>query len=312
MSPFLLQGVITGTTLDATRARRRKALNITEIRASGKPLVLVKPADVDALEAKLWVTFPDGYREYVTTLGEGVLGGTFVRVYPPWRIDKELVEWRRRVNKYWFWDKGRSLLPKERALECIPVGDTVNGDELVFHPTRPNRLFVLPRDREKVFVAGTDLLAAVEWMCGSGELVEPFPERNFEPFDSREETAGRGAGAGKVVDPEGESLDDLVDVGKRWAKRHSARKMARKDLKPYGGKDKRTTLLYEAFVTDGEYPHRSCYLAVYRIDDKESGLELGIFRWHKTDDSYGCQYVPNEPNLKKLPKRPGGGSGVAG
>lgn len=64
-------------------------------------------------------------------------------------IEKELTEWRRRINKYWFWDDVRELLPKERALECVIIGDTVSGDELVFHPSRPNRLFVLPRDSEQ-------------------------------------------------------------------------------------------------------------------------------------------------------------------
>ena len=116
------------------------ALNITDIRILTKPLVLAMPAEVDAIESKLWVTFPAGYRDYVTKLGEGVLGGSFVRVYPPWRIDKELGDWRRRIGRYWFWESSRELLPKERALECIIVGDTVNGDEMLFHPARPNRL----------------------------------------------------------------------------------------------------------------------------------------------------------------------------
>ncbi len=55
-------------------------MNLGAVRVLKKPLVLAKPAQVDALEAKLWVTFPAGYREYVTTLGEGALGGAFVRV----------------------------------------------------------------------------------------------------------------------------------------------------------------------------------------------------------------------------------------
>jgi hypothetical protein len=107
------------------------------------------------------VSFPQGYREYVTRLGEGVLGGV-VRIYPPWRIEKELDEWRRRVGKYWFWEKGRKVLPKERGVECVVIGDTVMGDEIVFHPGRPGRVFVLPRESERVFEAGKDLMEAVE------------------------------------------------------------------------------------------------------------------------------------------------------
>jgi hypothetical protein len=277
-------------------------VKIDDVRIIGAPLVPATPAEVDALESQLWITLPDGYREYVARLGEGILGGSFVRIYPPWRIEKELPEWRRRSKKYWFWDEDRELLPRERALECVIIGDTMNGDELVFHPFRPNRLFVLPRDSEQVFEAGDDLLAAIEWMCSSGELVEPFTERNFEPFDSRKEAAERGPGSRKVGDPQGESLDDLVDLGKQWAKRHSARKSALQDLKEHVGNDRTATLLYEAFVLEGEYPYEPGYLAVIRITDKATGLEVGTFSWHKDDSSHGSQYAPNQANLAKLGK----------
>ena len=99
----------------------------------------------------------------MTRLGEGVLG-SFIRVYPPWRIERELGEWRRRIDKYWFWNDGHEQLPKERARECVILGDTMNGDELVFHPNRRNHLFVLPSESEQVYDAGADMLAAIEWM----------------------------------------------------------------------------------------------------------------------------------------------------
>lgn len=277
-------------------------MKIDDIQVTGKPLVRAKAADVSALEAQLWITFPEGYREYVTKLGEGTLGGDFVRIYPPWRIEKELVEWRQRITKYWFWDKGRKLLPKERALECVIVGDTVNGDELVFHPTRPDRLFVLPRDSEQIFEGGKDLLAAVEWLCSSGKVTEPFSERNFVPFDSRKEAAAPGGGTEKVTDTEGESLDNLVDLAKQWAKRHGARKMAQKDLKEQTRPGEQATLQYEALVMEGAYPFQPGYLAVYRIDDSASGLEGGIFSWTKTEDSHGFQFAPNQANAAKLGK----------
>lgn len=286
-------------------------MTINDIAITGKPLAVAKPAEVDALEAQLWVSFPDGYREYVCKLGEGVLGGELVRIYPPWRITKELGEWRQRIKKYWFWDKGRAVLPKERAVECLIIGDTVNGDELVFHPTRPNRLFVLPGDSANIFEAGEDLLSAVEWMCGSGKLVAKFSERNFSPFDSRKETSERRPA--KAVDPDGESLDDLVESVKQWAKRHSARKSAGRDFKaniaemlgfPNQKADEyKSTLLFEALVTAGEYPHERSFLVVFRVDDKSSGLELGEFRWHQADDSHGFEFTRNEANIRKARKR---------
>jgi hypothetical protein len=97
--------------------------------------------------------------------------------------EMSVAEWRRRINKYWFWDDG--VLSKERAQECIIVGDTLNGDELIFHPTEPGVLFALPRDEENIYRLGPGLFAAMEWLCTSGQLTEPFEERNFKPFDSR-------------------------------------------------------------------------------------------------------------------------------
>lgn len=265
-------------------------MEFEDIQVVGEPLVRATPNEVDALASQLWITFPDGYREYVTRLGEGVLGGTLVRIFPPWRIEKELIEWRRRIGKYWFWNKGRDLLPKERALECLIIGDTLNGDELVFHPSRPGQLFVLPGESETVFEAGSDLLSAVEWMCASGKLVDPFEERNFEPFDSR--TITKPKSPAEVVDPEGESLDDLVELAKRWAKRHSVRQEARKDFRQQAPTGAKTELLSESIVLEGESSLDVGYALSWRVVDKESGNPLGVFRWTKGDVHRSSAYEP--------------------
>jgi len=154
----------------------------------GSPLVLSSDTEVLEAERALGIQFPSGYREYVTTLGEGVLGGTYIRIYPPRRILTGLnnnKEWRERIRDYWFWDGGQSVMTKETALQCIIIGDTTDGDELIVHPNNSERIFVLPRHSEDVIIAGDGLFAAIEWLCTSGLLSESFSERNFEPFDSR-------------------------------------------------------------------------------------------------------------------------------
>jgi hypothetical protein len=158
------------------------------IVAIGGPLVLSTAAEVDAAEAQLGVRFPTGYREYVTRFGEGVLGGSYLRIYPPHRIlsgPNNVLEWRRRIDEYWFWDDGRDVLTKEAALQSVIIGDTVDGDELVVHPGNPERILVLPRDSGEIHACGDGLPAAIEWLCSSGALTAAFDERNFEPFDSR-------------------------------------------------------------------------------------------------------------------------------
>src|SRR5262245_16347730 len=135
--------------------------NITVI---GSPLVLSTPTEVDAAEAHLGIRFPTGYREYVTKFGEGVLGGSYIRIYPPHRIlsgPNNLIEWRGRIDAYWFWDTGQDVLTKEMVLESVIIGDTLEGDELIVHPSNPERVFVLPRHSSGIYVAGDGLPEAM-------------------------------------------------------------------------------------------------------------------------------------------------------
>ncbi|NOU05674.1 MAG: SMI1/KNR4 family protein [Hyphomicrobiaceae bacterium] len=136
---------------------------------------------VEEAERQLGVRFPHGYREYIIRFGEGVLGGSFIRIYPPQRIVCDLVEWRARIEEYWFWDQGAAVLAKEQALECIVFADTINGDEIVFHPNAPDEIFVLPRDSGGIFAIGPGVPSAIEWCCSSGILTERFDELVFEP-----------------------------------------------------------------------------------------------------------------------------------
>jgi hypothetical protein len=161
-------------------------MNLDDITVVGGPLVLATPAEVDATEAELGARFPSGYREYVTRFGEGILGGYYIRVYPPWRILTEINRWRERIGNYWLWDGGERVLSKNEALRCVVVGDTLDGDELIVLPDNPERVYILPRHRDAVMIAGDGLLPAIDWLCSSGTLTEAFAEREFEPFDSRQ------------------------------------------------------------------------------------------------------------------------------
>jgi hypothetical protein len=76
-------------------------------------------------------------------------------------------------------------LSKAQALQSVILGDTLDGDELIVHPSQPERVYVLPRHSEDIHIAGEGLLPALEWLCSSGAFTEPFVEREFEPFDSR-------------------------------------------------------------------------------------------------------------------------------
>jgi len=155
--------------------------------ASLKPTAALQGApgaDVDAAE-RAFGAFPADYRAFITRYGRGVLGG-LVRVYAPAELlsgPRSVSEWRARIDEYWFWDATEALLSKERALECVVIGDTVGGDELIFHPAAPEQLYVLGHDFDEAHLASTSgLEAAVDWFFTSGVLDQAFEDDSFEPY----------------------------------------------------------------------------------------------------------------------------------
>ena len=180
-------------------------------------------------------------------------------------------------------------------MECVVLGDTVNGDELIFHPGRPDRLFVLPHESENVFDPGRDVLEAVEWICASGQLVEPFAERQFEPFDSRELDEPSGAEEGRATDPEGEALEDLIERSRQWAERHAARQLSQQGLVGAIGAGRTGNLLFEATVFEGAFPFEAGYLAFYSVIGP-TGKAEGVYRFQFTGDSSSSQFDPTGRN----------------
>jgi hypothetical protein len=81
--------VVKNKAIQKTARKRQpvpRILALADIKVIGGPLVLSPAQEVDGAESQLGIKFPAGYREYVTKLGEGVLGGYYIRVYPPRRI----------------------------------------------------------------------------------------------------------------------------------------------------------------------------------------------------------------------------------
>lgn len=145
----------------------------------------VAEADIAAAEAVLNTRFPSGYRAFISKYGRGILGG-LVRVAVPADLvagERSVAEWRKRIDEYWFWDASADLLPKAHALECVVIADTVGGDELIFHPADPDRVYVLAHDFDVAYLASTTgLEAAVDWFFTSGKLDEPFEDDSFESY----------------------------------------------------------------------------------------------------------------------------------
>lgn len=159
---------------------------------------VITDVEIDAAEARIG-PFPHGYREYASALGLGTLT-TWVRVYNAAFVVETLEPWRGRIGEFYFWDAGRAVMARERVLECVCFADTLNGDELVFHPSDPDRILVLPRDFETIFEAGRGLEQALDWLHESGTLTAPLRFRDFEAWVPRRTI--RGAIDGGETDSE--------------------------------------------------------------------------------------------------------------
>lgn len=149
-----------------------------------RKLRVAVPAAVARLSSQVG-GLPDGYAEYVTTLGQGTYS-TFIRVYMPERIAIQLPDFRARWRDDFVWDEQSSPIAKRDVLESVIVADTLNGDELIYHRGSPGAIFILPRYSDAIAEVPGGLDRAIDWACSSGVLTAPIGLRYFESEVDRE------------------------------------------------------------------------------------------------------------------------------
>jgi hypothetical protein len=158
-------------------------------------LTLANDAEVDAVEETANFRFPTGYREYVTTLGKGEYCN-YIRIHMPAKVLSETREYQTALDEYWFWDLGNEVISMERAMESVNIGDTVDGDVMIFHPANPDELFILPRHDDMSHRIGVNLYDAINWLCvsrynpQSGSVGENHERRYFVPWNPLAATHG--------------------------------------------------------------------------------------------------------------------------
>jgi len=76
-------------------------------------------------------------------------------------------------------------LAKNKVLTSIPIGDTVSGHQIIFHPAPPVKLFVLTHSTGRIYVAGDNLEAAIDWYCTSGKVQRRQRYKYFEADEGR-------------------------------------------------------------------------------------------------------------------------------
>jgi hypothetical protein len=129
-------------------------------------------SEVERVEHLLGVQLPEGYIAFITRFGVGRYCDLF-RIYAPNQILEEYTKHRdfwkvwyytdTEGKQHWFFEGSEALLNESQLQESIIVGDSVDGDELVFYPAQPDRIYVLPRHSDRISWVKADFSDLHHW-----------------------------------------------------------------------------------------------------------------------------------------------------
>ncbi len=139
---------------------------------------------IASLASAVGVPLPEGYVTYVTRFGESC-DSTFLRVYPPERVLRERDEWQIRIDTYWHWSAAEDGFDRDEAYESYVLADTLSGDELIWHPAKPGRFYVLPRNLDAVIAREMSFEKLLAWAASSGDLGARVAFRFVAPLRDR-------------------------------------------------------------------------------------------------------------------------------
>jgi hypothetical protein len=125
---------------------------------------------------------PVWYREFMTRLGEGNYCG-YVYVHSPSYVEDPSQRWKALRGNTGGFPWKDDLLTHEIVSQSIEIAHTLDGDEFVFYPTEPNKIYVLPRHNSNIYLAGSNLKEVLEWLFTSDILIAATDD--FRYFESR-------------------------------------------------------------------------------------------------------------------------------
>jgi hypothetical protein len=137
---------------------------------------------IDEAERALGLALPVGYRSYVARFGEAV-DTLMLRVHPPTRVVAELAGRRTQLDAYWFWAPASDGFGADEAYRSIMLADTLQGDQLLFFPERPDRFYVLPRHARSIAMLRGTFEQACAWIVEGGELGGAASVRWAQPLE---------------------------------------------------------------------------------------------------------------------------------
>lgn len=160
-------------------------MGFEDVYLVSKNLELADPTEITALADKLQIKLPNGYFEFMTTLGFGDYCYNLV-VYPPQKILSEYLSAQQTWEEYYLWEEGEEVLPKEEVVNSIIFGHSFDGDYLIYSPSRPEQLFVLPRHSQTIYTVPSSFFDPLNWYYSNGDQVYPaIPFKFFTPYRNR-------------------------------------------------------------------------------------------------------------------------------
>ena len=132
----------------------------------------------DALNCR----FPEDYRNFVTTFGEGEFNECPIRVNSPSSIAARTEDHRDSLTKFWIWEVLEDPWTHAQAMESIECFAGWWGDWIRFHPSDPSSMYVLPRESLSIHRV-TSLSSLIALF--KRELTGHFDRLTFTPYPRR-------------------------------------------------------------------------------------------------------------------------------
>lgn len=186
----------------------------------GGALDLAADDAVGEAEAALHTRFPHGYREYVTTLGDGTYNERVHVLLPSTILAENVTQqevWAENLELY---EDYYDVIPHARLVQMIKFAGTDDGVDVVFHPDTPGDLYLLTDDA--AYHVGGSLGDALDWIFQTG-IATPkvtrsiltatgeFVERDFRYFEPYKGRASIGF-VGQASDAFQQARDLLVGM----------------------------------------------------------------------------------------------------
>lgn len=166
-------------------------MNLDDVYKVSDNLEVASPGDLKSAETSLGASFPDDYGEYVTRLGQGELCD-FLRMLMPVEVIQRTRDFRELVESDLIWEgeQREAYIPRGRALNCVALAYTIDGDTLLFHPVQTERFYFWTRDAGIVDDVGQTLEEAIQWLGNAGNLHGHPGFYYFESWKNRSDILG--------------------------------------------------------------------------------------------------------------------------